>query len=234
MTNKVFHCIPVFFGVIVTLVFQLVVDAADAVWLIWWITRSPDDDVEPLKTLASCSIALTIWEFYAAFIASVGLYGAFRRKRFMKNFWKPEAFVWLCHIGIGIWYLITYYQIYRDERTQHCINERAEDGDIVGAGLCWHLLSFSGAPLPYVWVTFVVQTVVQTLVLQFLWHWRRVLNNYNVAEQEEVSEGGHYYGGAAIRPVVLQLGHHLRPSGSSETTLLPTMSSAVSRMKPIP
>ena len=26
--------------------------------------------MEPLKTLASCSIALTIWEFYAAFIAS--------------------------------------------------------------------------------------------------------------------------------------------------------------------
>jgi len=84
-------------------------------------------------------------------------------------------------------------------------------------------------------LSYVVSTEL-AVVLQFLWHWRRVLNNYNVVEQEEVanvSEGGHYYGNAAIRPVVLQLGHHLRPSGSSETTLLPTMSSAASRMKPI-
>lgn len=80
-------------------------------------------------------------------------------------------------------------------------------------------------------LSYVVSTKL-VVVLQFLWHWRRVLNNYNVAEQEEVSEGGHYHGDAAIRPVVL--GHHLRPSGSSETTLLPTMSSAANRMKPIP
>jgi len=82
-------------------------------------------------------------------------------------------------------------------------------------------------------LSYVVSTKL-VVVLQFLWHWRRVLNNYNVVEQEEVanvSEGGHYYGNAAIRPVVLQLGH---PNGSSETTLLPIMSSAASRMKPIP
>ena len=127
--------------------------------------------MQPLLLLwgksASSSGVVINSEFYR-------LYGAFRRKRFMKNFWKPEVFVWLCHIGIGIWYLITYYQIYRDERTQHCINERAEDDDIAGAGLCWHLLSFGGAPLPYVWVTFVVQTVVQTRGSSFRLVIRRV------------------------------------------------------------
>lgn len=83
----------------------------------------------------------------------------------MKNFWKPQAFVWLCHIGIGIWYLVTYYRVYRDER--HCredISERAEDSD---AELCQHLLSFGGAPLPYVWATFIIQTVIQTRASPF-------------------------------------------------------------------
>lgn len=75
------------------------------------------------------------------------------------------------------------------------------------------------------------------MVLHFLWHWRRVLNTYNVVEQKEVagvSEGGHYYGNAAVRPVVLQLGHRLQLNDSSEMTLLPTMSSATSHMKSIP
>lgn len=72
------------------------------------------------------------------------------------------------------------------------------------------------------------------MVLHFLWHWRRVLNVVEQKEVAGVSEGGHYYGNAAVRPVVLQLGHRLQLNDSSEVTLLPTMSPATSRIKSIP
>lgn len=232
MTEKVLHCIPVFYGVVVSLVFQLVVDGADAVWLIWWITRGHDDDVEPLKTLVSCALALAIWEIYAAFNASVALYGALRRKRFMKDFWKPQAFVWIVHIGICIWYLVVYYQVIRDKKVRDCEEKiEEEDSDDEDVELCRHLVSFRGAPLPYVWITFIVQTVVQTLVLYFLWRWRGVLHKYHVVDLEDVanvSEGGHYHDPLArpLMPVAIELGHRAQPSDSSEITLLATMDSA--------
>ena len=72
------------------------------------------------------------------------------------------------------------------------------------------------------------------MVLHFLWHWRRVLNVVEQKEVAGVSEGGHYDGNAAVRPVVLQLGHRLQLNDSSEMTLLPTMSPATSRIKSIP
>lgn len=43
MTEKVLYCIPVYYGVVVSLVFQFVVDGADAAWLLWWIMRSHRD-----------------------------------------------------------------------------------------------------------------------------------------------------------------------------------------------
>ncbi|KAJ3570910.1 hypothetical protein NP233_g4103 [Leucocoprinus birnbaumii] len=245
MTETVLFCIPVFYGVVVSLVFQLVVDAADGAWLFWWISRSHDDGIEPLKTLVGCSLALAIWAIYAAFNAVVGLYGALRRKRYMKNFWKPQAFVWICHIGVCIWYIVVYYQVGRDERVRNCKREvDDEDSEDANEDICEHLLGFRGAPLPYVWITFVVQTVIQTVVLYFLWQWRRVLNSYSVVEREDVanvSEGGHFHDPSdplsrPMMPINIgpMIGHRLQPSDSSEVTLLGTMDPTARYPKSMP
>ncbi|KAF5348272.1 hypothetical protein D9756_010468 [Leucocoprinus leucothites] len=125
------------------------------------------------------------------------VYGTIRRKRFMKQFWKTEAFVWICHIGIGVWSIIVYYRVIKDEKVQDCRDKIKEDSDDESVELCRDLLSFRGAPLPYIWATSIVETVIQTVALYFLWHWRALLNEYKIVDQEDVPNksigGGHVH-----------------------------------------
>ncbi|KAJ3577015.1 hypothetical protein NP233_g13 [Leucocoprinus birnbaumii] len=225
MADKVLYCIPVFYALVVSLVFQVVVDGANFGWMMWWISRSRDDGLELLNTLIGCSIFMAIWELFAAFIGLFGVYGALFRKRFMKKFWQPQIFVWVCHIGIGIWYIVVYYQVSNDEQMHDCQDKIREDGDDVDSDieLCRELVSFRGAPLPYVLTSFILQFVIQTLALYFVWCWRLVLNKYEVVEQKDVEgsgQNGSYHEEVFTAPSKPEYGHRLQDSTSSAVILL--------------
>jgi hypothetical protein len=85
----------------------------------------------------------------------------------MKSFWKPQLFVWFCHIGICIWYIVVYYQVDRTEQVQDCKDKIREESDDSDVEVCKELVSYQGAPLPYVWLTFILETVTQTGVSFF-------------------------------------------------------------------
>ncbi|KAF9453985.1 hypothetical protein P691DRAFT_811766 [Macrolepiota fuliginosa MF-IS2] len=186
MAAKVLFCIPVYHGLLVSLVFQFVVDAAYAGWLFWWISRSHDDHISILESVVGCSLALAVWELYATFTASVGLYGLLRKKRFMKSFWKPQVFVLVCHIAICIWYIIVYGQLNNDKEVQDCKEKVLEGGGDEESETCQNLLSFRTAPLSFVWLSFLLEGLIQILVLYFLFQYRRVLNDYKVVDTAEM------------------------------------------------
>ncbi len=80
----------------------------------------------------------------------------------MKNFIPPQAFVWVCHIAISIWYIVVYLQYNKDKDVQDCIVKVAEGGDDEGTETCQRLLKFQTAPLSFVWVSFLLEVLIQT------------------------------------------------------------------------
>lgn len=80
----------------------------------------------------------------------------------MKSFWGPQLFVWACHIGICIWHIVVYYQVDKDKEVQDCKDKIKEDSHDEDVEFCRHLVSYQGAPLAYIWLTFILETVIQT------------------------------------------------------------------------
>ncbi|KAF7782363.1 hypothetical protein Agabi119p4_1739 [Agaricus bisporus var. burnettii] len=153
---------------------QFFVDIVDGSWLLSWILKSDDHGVEPLMSLDGCLIAVTIWNFYAAFIAVVGLYGSISKKRFMKNFMKPQSFVWVANIAISVWNIDTYYR-FNKEKSKLLGECRSKMVGVEETRLCRLLMSFEAAPLPDVWVSFILDTIFQTAAFFFLYHYRNDL-----------------------------------------------------------
>lgn len=85
----------------------------------------------------------------------------------MKNYIKPQAFVWACHIAICIWYIVVYYQFNKD-RARDCKDMLVEGDDGNETESCRHLLAFRTAPLGFVWLSFLLGALVQTCELLLL------------------------------------------------------------------
>ncbi|KAJ3577014.1 hypothetical protein NP233_g14 [Leucocoprinus birnbaumii] len=190
ITDKVLYCIPLFYALVVSLVLQVLLDGVDFGLMMWWILRSHDEGLELLTTLIDRSIFMAIGELFAVLVGILGVYGLLYRKRFMKNFWKPQAFVWLCQFGLGIWYIAVYYRVSIDEERHDCKRETKEDSDDPGVELCQENVSFDGAPLSYVLVSFILQMIVQTLSLYFVRCWRLLLIKYGDKKQSDVEHLG--------------------------------------------
>lgn len=80
----------------------------------------------------------------------------------MKNYIPPQAFVWVCHIAVSIWYIVVYLQFDKDKEVQDCRVKVQESGDNEEREMCEHLLKFQTAPLSFVWITFLLEVIIQT------------------------------------------------------------------------
>lgn len=83
----------------------------------------------------------------------------------MKNFMKPQSFVWVTNIAISVWNINTYYH-FNQEKNRVLRDCSANTMSTDEARLCGLLIIFDTVPLPDVWVSFILDTTVQTGEIQ--------------------------------------------------------------------
>jgi hypothetical protein len=79
----------------------------------------------------------------------------------MKNFMKPQSFVWVTNIAISVWNINAYYR-FNNEKSELLRECRAKTMGTEETRLCRLLMDFEAVPLPDVWVTFILDTIAQT------------------------------------------------------------------------